>query len=193
MGLASVDVILLGLFLPPEAVGAYFAATRLLQFVVFVPFAASSVTAQRFAEAQAHGDAAGLQALVTRTARLTTRATLAVGAALLVAAPLLLGLLGPGFEASLPVLAILIGGVAAGAALGPGGDLLTMLGAERLCAAVSLACLLASVALNLLLFPVWGPEGAAVAMAVTVAGRGAALALAARLRVWTPALGRASG
>ena len=39
-GFNFVDVVLLGFFLPPEAIAVYFAATRILQFVVFVQHAA---------------------------------------------------------------------------------------------------------------------------------------------------------
>lgn len=180
---AFVDVILVGLLLPPEAVGAYFAATRILQFVVFVQFAASAATAQRFAEAAARADPGTLAALVTRTARLSALATLAIGAAVLAAAPWLLALFGPGFAASLVPLAILVAGIVVQTAFGPGEDVLTMMGAGRLCALVSVASLLAAVLLGLALIPPFGLLGAAGAMALAWAGRGLALCAAARLRL----------
>jgi O-antigen/teichoic acid export membrane protein len=178
-----VDVILVGLLLPPEAVGAYFAATRILQFVVFVQFAASAATAQRFAETAARADRATLAALVTRTARLSALATLAIGASVLAAAPWLLALFGPGFAAGLVPLAILVAGIVAQTAFGPGEDVLTMTGAGRLCALVSLAALLFAVILGLALIPPFGLVGAAAAMALAWAGRGLALCTAARLRL----------
>ena len=165
-GFNFVDVLLLGFFVPPEAVAVYFAATRILQFVVFVQYAATAATAPRFAEAWAHEDHAALRALVVRTARLTSLSTLVVGAAVLAAAPLLLALFGPGFSASVGVLAILIGGVVLQSAFGPAEDLLNMLGGERLCALVSLGFLALAVGLNLALIPAFGVIGAAVAMAL---------------------------
>lgn len=182
-GFNFVDVVLLGFFLPPEAVAVYFAATRILQFVVFVQYAATAATAQRFAEARAHGDDATVGALVVRTARLASLATLAVGAAVLVTAPLLLALFGPGFGASVSVLAILIGGVVLQSAFGPAEDLLNMLGGERLCALVSVGFLALAVGLNLALIPAFGVMGAAVAMALSNVGRGFALSIAARMRL----------
>ena len=182
-GFNFVDVVLLGFFLPPEAVAVYFAATRILQFVIFVQYAATAATAQRFAEAWAHEDHDTLRALVVRTARLASLATLAVGAAVLAAAPLLLGLFGPGFSASAGVLAILIGGVALQSAFGPAEDLLNMLGGERLCALISVACLALAVGLCLALIPAFGVTGAAIAMAVSNVARGFALSLAARGRL----------
>ncbi|TNC12835.1 lipopolysaccharide biosynthesis protein [Methylobacterium terricola] len=191
-GFNFVDVLILGFLLPPAEVGAYFAATRLLQFVVFVQYAASSVTAQRFAEAQAQGDRAGLEALVRRWSRLTLAATLATGLAVVAAGPLLLGLFGPDFRAALPLLALLVAGHGLAAVFGPAEDLLTMLGAERACAAVTVALLAAAVILTLALVPVLGLTGAALAAGLVTAGRGAALALLARRRLGllTPAFAR---
>jgi O-antigen/teichoic acid export membrane protein len=182
-GFNFVDVILLSFFLPPEAVAVYFAATRILQFVVFASYAASTATAPRFAEAKARGDVSSLKALVVRTARLTSAATILIGAAVLVAAPLLLHLFGPGFSASFAPLAVLVAGVVIYSAFGPAEDLLNMLGGERLSAAVALAALALAVCLNLLLIPRYGIMGAATAMAVAFALRGAGLAVVARARL----------
>lgn len=178
-----VDVLLLSLFVSPAEVAIYFAATRILQFVAFVPYAASAATAQRFAEAHARGDHAALAALATRTARLAALGTVAVGAGVLAASPLLLALFGPGFAASVPLLAVLALGLAVQSAFGPGEDLLNMLGAERTCALVSLGALIAAVGLNLVLIPALGTLGAAIAMALAGSGRSLALALAARRRL----------
>jgi O-antigen/teichoic acid export membrane protein len=182
-GFNFVDVIVMGFFLPPEAVAVYFAATRLLQFVVFASYAASAATGPRFAEAKAREDLASLRALVVRTARLTSAATVLIGAAVLLAAPLLLRLFGPGFDASFAPLALLVLGVAVYSAFGPAEDVLNMLGGERLSAAVALAALSVAVVLNILLIPRYGVMGAAAAMASANALRGAGLAFMARARL----------
>ncbi|ACL60401.1 lipopolysaccharide biosynthesis protein [Methylobacterium nodulans] len=191
-GFNFADVLVLGFLLEPAEVGLYFAATRLLQVVVFVHYAASSVTAQRFAEAGARGDRAGLAALVRHWSRLTLLAMLATGLLVLAAGPLLLGLFGAGFRTGLPLLAVLVAGHVVAGAFGPAEDLLTMLGAERLCAAIT-ACLFGlSVGLMLVLVPVLGVLGAALAAALVVVLRGLLLALAAwrRLGLATPAFAR---
>ena len=102
---------------------------------------------------------------------------------MLVAAPLLLHLFGPGFAASLAPLAVLVAGVIIYSAFGPAEDLLNMLGGERLSAAVALAALALAIGLNLLLIPRYGIMGAATAMAVAFALRGAGLAVVARARL----------
>ncbi|HEX2726442.1 MAG TPA: polysaccharide biosynthesis C-terminal domain-containing protein, partial [Beijerinckiaceae bacterium] len=194
-GFNFIDVLLLAFLLPPEAVGVYFAATRILQFVVFVSYAASAATAARFAEAKAHGDVAHLRALVLRTARLASAATFVVGVGVLLAAPILLRFFGPGFDASFGALAILVAGTVLYSACGPAEDVLNMLGGERLCATIALSAFLAAVLLILVLVPPLGIIGAAVAMASANVLRGAALATAARWRlgISTHILARADG
>lgn len=184
-----VDVVVLGLFLEPAAVGLYFAATRIQAFVVFVHYAVSAATAQRLAAARAVGDAAGLTALVRAQARWTLIATAAVALAVVAAAPLLLSLFGPDFRAGLPVVAILAAGSVAASAFGPGEDILTMLGGERLGAGITLLMLAVGAGLCVLLVPGLGPTGAALAMAVAATLRGAAMAVGARAvhDLWTPA------
>jgi O-antigen/teichoic acid export membrane protein len=183
-----VDVLLLGLLMPPAAVGLYFAATRVQQFVPFVQFAASAATAQRFSAAAAGADRAGLVRLVRLQGRATAAATLVTGLAVLAAGPPLLALFGEGFTSGMPVLAVLVAGGVAASLFGPGEDLLTMLGGERLCAAITLAALVLAILLGLLLVPALGLPGAAGAMATATVLRAAALAWAARAvhRLSTP-------
>jgi len=179
----SIDVLVLGLFLPADAVGVYFAATRILQLVLFAQYAATAATAPRFAEASARGDDAALRALVRGTVRLTAGASLALGAGLLLVAPWLLDLFGVGFGAGFGALAILVCGAAVQSSFGPAEDLLNMLGAERVAARVSFAALALAATLNFALIPSCGIIGAAVAMALATAARGAALSVAGQRRL----------
>src|SRR5215218_3329229 len=179
----SIDVLVLGLFVPADAVGVYFAATRILQLVLFAQYAATAATAPRFAEASARGDDAALRALVRGTVRLTAGASLALGAGLLLVAPWLLDLFGAGFGAGFGALAILVCGAAVQSSFGPAEDLLNMLGAERVAARVSFAALALAVTLTFALIPSCGIIGAAVAMALATAARGAALSVAAQRRL----------
>ncbi len=180
MALGFVDVLLLGLFVSAGEVGIYFAATRIVQFVVFAQYAATAATAQRFSEIWAAGQHATLRTLVRRTARLTNVATAAFGGALLLGAPLLLALFGPDFHASFDVLAILVVGAVLQSVFGPAEDLLNMLGYARTCAAVSLAAVAVATILCLVLIPLFGTIGAASAMTVALSLRALALSLAAR-------------
>ena len=179
-GFNVIDVVVLSLLAPPATVGIYFAATRIQQFVVFVHFAATAATAQRFTAAHAAGDRTGLAALVRMQARLALGATILVGAGVMCAAPLLLGLFGPEFQASLPVLAVLVAGSIVAGAFGPGEDLLNMLGGERLAALVTVAMLALAGGLCFALIPLFGVLGAALAMSLATILRAIAMALAAK-------------
>ena len=188
-----VDVLVLGFLVAPASVGLYFAATRIQQFVVFVHYAASAATAQRFTAAKARGDAAGLAALVRDQARWTLAATTLIGLGVIAAAPLLLGLFGPEFRAALPVVAILVAGSIGASVFGPGEDILTMLGGERLCAGITLAMLGLGAVLTLALVPWLGLPGAALAMALANVLRALAMAMGAWAihGIATPAYARA--
>ena len=179
-GFTFVDVVVLGFLMPPSAVGLYFAATRIQQFVVFVHFAAVAATAQRFSAAHAVGDRATLAWLVRLQGRGTLAATALVALAVVAASPLLLAMFGPQFSDSIPILAVLAAGSVAASLFGPGEDLLTMLGGERLCAGITLAMLAVAVGACLLLVPPLGVIGAALGMALTTILRAGILALAAR-------------
>ena len=74
----------------------------------------------------------------------------------LAVSPLLLAMFGPGLGDSVPILCILIAGSVGASLFGPGEDLLTMLGGERLCAGITAGSLLAAAGLCLALVPALG-------------------------------------
>jgi O-antigen/teichoic acid export membrane protein len=178
-GFTFVDVIVLGALVSPAEVGLYFAATRIQQFVVFVHFAISAATLQRYSVAQAQANRFLLAELVRRQGRTTAAATFVVGGAILAASPLLLAMFGADLGASVPILCVLLAGSVAASLFGPGEDLLTMLGGERLCAGLTAGSLIAAAGLCLALVPPFGPLGAALAVALATVARAWLLARAA--------------
>uniref|UniRef100_UPI003AF8B6A3 hypothetical protein n=1 Tax=Methylobacterium radiotolerans TaxID=31998 RepID=UPI003AF8B6A3 len=82
-------------------------------------------------------------------------------------------------------------GSVAASLFGPGEDVLTMLGGERLCAGITLAALALAALLCLILVPWLGVAGAALGVAAAQIGRGLAMALGARAihGLATPVLG----
>jgi O-antigen/teichoic acid export membrane protein len=180
MFLSYVDVLLVSFFLPSEAVAIYFAATRILQFMNFVQYAATAATAQRFSEAQARGDREALQDLLVRTARWNSFATVIVGVGLTIVAAFLLRLFGTGFSEAVPLLLVLMGGTILQTLAGPGEDALMMLGAERLAAKANLIFLICAIALHCAIIPVYGVWGAAWAAAFLMVSRSVCLAIIAQ-------------
>jgi O-antigen/teichoic acid export membrane protein len=165
---SNADILILSLFVEPATIAIYFAASRILQLVAFVQYAATAATAQRFTALNALGDGSALNKLARTTTQLTLIVSVAAAATIYLAAPYLLDLFGEGFGGAMPVLAILMVGLIAQAFAGPGEDLMNMLGEERACAVTCVVALFLNVILNFALIPSFGLIGAAVATAVSV-------------------------
>lgn len=179
----NVDVILLGLLVPPEQVAFYFAASRLAQFLAYVPYGVSATTAQKYAALSAGNRRGELQALVSRATVMMTVLTAAGAVTLSVLAAPLLGFFGPEFHIASQFVPVMCLGIVAACALGPGEDVLNMLGEERLCSIGFIVALAVNVVTALVLIPAMGPMGAAIAMALGLAVRGGVLAAIAYWRL----------
>lgn len=172
----NADILVLGLFVPPEMVAFYFAATRIAQILAYVPYGISAVTAQKYAALAAAGRHDGIQRLVAgATVATTGMAALAALVFSILAAPLLT-VFGPGYETAAYVVPVLCLGIVATCMLGPGEDVLNMLGEERICSTVFMMSVGANVALNFALIPFYGILGAAMATAIALALRSGMLA-----------------
>lgn len=165
---SNADILILSLFVEPSAIAVYFAASRIIQLVAFVPYAATAATAQRFSALNAVGDHAGLRKLARHTTRFTFIVASGAAGFIYLIAPFLLDMFGAGFSYAMPVLLALMVGMMVQTFAGPGEDLLTMLGHERICASSAAAALILNIILNLLLIPIYGVLGAAIASAVSI-------------------------
>lgn len=179
----NADILILGLFMPPEIVAFYFAATRLAQILSYVPYGISAATAQKYAALAAQGERRKLQHLVGAATTLSTGLAVSGALFLWVFAGPLLNLFGDGYDAAAAVVPVLCLGIVLACALGPGEDILTMMGAERLCAFGFFLALLVNLTLNFALIPVMGMMGAAIATAAALALRGVVLAAFAHRRL----------
>ncbi len=163
--LTNADVVVVGLYLPPDQVGIYFAAAKTIVLVQFVYFSIKAAAAPRFSAIIAAGDNSGLADFASQAARWTFWPSLAVGACALAAGELLLSLFGPTFTEGYWLMAILFAGILAKASVGPGEVLLSMAGRQNLCVGVYAVTLAAAIALNVVLIPQFGLTGAAMATA----------------------------
>jgi O-antigen/teichoic acid export membrane protein len=187
----NADVIILGLLVPPEQVAFYFAASRLTQTLAYIPYGVSAATAQKYAAHGVAGRRTDLQALIGRSALLASAATILAALTLTVLAEPLLQLFGSSYDQAAHLVPILGLGMVVACLLGPGEDVLNMLGQERLCAIAFLAALVTNVATAFLLIPLIGPLGAAVAVVLGFSIRGLLLAFFAyrRLGLVLPVMG----
>ena len=161
--LTNSDTVVTGLFLPPGEVGIYFAASKTIAFVQFVMFSVKAASAPRFSALQAEGDSHALGQFALKTARWTFWPVLVVGLVALAFGNFLLSMFGPGFTAGYSVMVILFLGVLGRATVGPAESLLVMAGEQSLCVKVYAAALAANIGLNVVLLPLYGIEGAALA------------------------------
>lgn len=172
---ANADILILSVLMPPEDVGIYFAAVRVLALANFVHFALYFVSGRAFALALAERGGGRLQESVIETARLTFWSTLVALAATLAIGPLLLGAFGEGFRSGYGVMAILAGGILARAMAGQAGELLIVSGRQRQALVIAGGAFFTNAALCLALVPAYGLKGAAFATALSMAVRSAAL------------------
>lgn len=162
--LTNADVLMVGAYMKPNDVAVYFATVKTLALVHFVYFAVKAGVAQRYAQ-YTHGEPEKLAAFARETVSWTFWPSLAMALLLLVLGQPMLALFGPEFVAGYPLLFLLVFGVVARAAVGPCESLLTMSGNQNICAAVYAVTLALNIGLNLVLIPLFGLWGAAMATA----------------------------
>ncbi|WP_312367734.1 lipopolysaccharide biosynthesis protein [Ensifer sp.] len=163
--LTNSDVVIVGFYLKPDDVAVYFAAAKTMALVHFVMFSVKAAAGPRIAGAMAAHDRRQLADIAIESARWAFWPSLVLGGLVLAAGPLLLSLFGAAFVGGWPLMAILFAGIMAKAFIGPAEILLTMAGQQTLCVSLYAAALVANIALNLSLIPVFGLTGAAFATA----------------------------
>lgn len=181
--LTNADVIIVGIYLPPEKVAVYFAAAKTMALVHFVYFSVKAASAQTISSLVSGHDRAALVSFVRQTVQWTFWPSLAVGLSVVAAGPFLLSLFGPSFSDGHVIMMVLFGGILAKAMIGPGEVLLTMSGEHKICSLVYAMALMSNLLLNVALIPVWGLLGAATATAVAMAIEAALLHIIVRRRL----------
>jgi O-antigen/teichoic acid export membrane protein len=180
--LTNADVLLVGVFMQPNEVAVYFATVKTLALVHFVYFSVKAGVAQRYAQFN-QGDRAKLAEFARETVSWTFWPSVAMALVVLILGKPMLHLFGPGFEAGFPLLFPLLLGVVARAAIGPAEALLTMSGNQNICAAVFGATLAVNISLSVLLIPLFGLWGAALATTISMLFEALVLMLTVRRRL----------
>jgi len=133
---------------------------------------------------------------LARIARLNARFSIifasAMALALATAGKWALGLFGPGFEADYPALLILLAGGLVNSFTGSVVYLLMMTGHQRAALWIMAGALGLSIAANIILIPLYGVTGSAIASALALAGWNIAMVIHVRRRIGVDAtaLGR---
>jgi O-antigen/teichoic acid export membrane protein len=155
------DIVLLGALRGPVEAAIYTAATRFL-VVGQTAGLALSMSAQPTLGAQlARGEVAEANRVYRTATAWLILVTWPLYLAMLVAAPLLLGVFGPGYDAGLPVVALLAGAMLVATACGMVDMVLTMAGRTTWNLIDMALALAVQIGLDLLLIPDYGIRGAA--------------------------------
>ena len=164
--LVNADILMVGLLMTPEDVAIYYATVKTIAVVHFVFFAVKAGVANLFAARINDVDQSALRNLARRSASWSFWPSLFVGAAVLVAGPLLLALFGEAFTDGYPLMFIMVAGVVLRASIGPAESLLNMSGNQNICAVVIGCVLVVNIVFNFALIPIYGLYGAAIATAI---------------------------
>jgi O-antigen/teichoic acid export membrane protein len=161
--LNQIDILLLGIFANATAAAHFAAASRLAGLVPFGLVAIVTVSGPLIASAYRRG---ALDEMA-RIARINARASLAFALAMAVvlagAGGFALSAFGSGFEDAYPALVVLLAGGLINAFTGSVGYFLLMTGHQAAAMAIMAAALLVSAVLNILLIPILGVLGSAIA------------------------------
>lgn len=163
------DVIMLGALLGAREAGLYAAASRVALLIAFGLQAMNSVTGPELASRHAAGDRRGMRSALRLSSKVVAAYTLPAALLLTLCGDWILGLFGEAFREAGPALRLLILGQVVNALCGPTALAMAMTGRQRLAAWIFALTALGNVALNFLLIPRFGLQGAALATLTGVA------------------------
>jgi O-antigen/teichoic acid export membrane protein len=169
-GTMEANLFVAGIYLPPEELAVFNAAYRTSNFVNYGMVAITFMAAPRVSRLFFEEDPIGLQRIVTQQAHLRFLFAVCATAALLLLGERMLALFGEQFVEGYTALAILVAAHLFVGMTGPAVQILSISGNERRCALVFACALVGVVVANTLLVPLWGIEGAALAVLVVSMG-----------------------
>ncbi len=181
--LNQISVIVLGALDGNAAAGLYGAAVRISYVLQPLIASLNGAIAPMAADLHARGDRAELQRVTSLGVRVVMVIAVVAAAVVIVLGRWILGLMGEEFEAAYPLLVVLICGHLVFAAAGPAGILLNMTGHHVDSAKVLALGAAVNLVSCLVLIPIYGALGAAVAMALTLAVWSGAMAYVAAKRL----------
>jgi len=125
-GAPTLSVVVLGLVIPPEETGPFFAAVKTAQLMSLLLLAASMVSSPLISRQYGRGDQAAVQAICAVVALASTCFAAGAFAFIAIAGDGLLTMFGEGFARAHPELVVVAIGYLINAACGPNGALLNM-------------------------------------------------------------------
>lgn len=164
--LQRVDVLMLGALLDPAQAGIYAASGRIAAVVGFGLASVNSIATPMLAEYFEKRDFSNIQTVLTWSARIAALVAVPMVMVLYVFGEHLLALFGEEFIVGQSALQILLIGSVVNATVSSVGFALVMGGQQNKAAAIMAVAVLVNVALNVLLIPRYGIQGAATATVI---------------------------
>jgi O-antigen/teichoic acid export membrane protein len=168
--MVQVDRVALGHYLSARDVGIYSIAAAMVAYVPLVLQSINQIFSPTIADLHTRGEHALLSRLFQSLTKWVIGLTIPLAAVVIVFARPLMRIFGPDFADGWPILIIGTVGQLVNCGVGSVGYLLLMSGNQKRLIKVQSAMAAGMIGLNVLLVPVWGVVGAAVAAAVTNVG-----------------------
>jgi stage V sporulation protein B len=166
---AQIGNILIGYYLNPSEVGIYAVAVMLAQVLTLIPSAVQQVTAPMTATLYSKRDIQGVRHLFHSTLKKSLIISLIIALAIAIAAPAIITIIfTEAYASSYVPLLILLVGYAIGASYGAVGATLSSIGKVKTIFRISGICAIFNIILTILLVPVIGINGAALATTATM-------------------------
>jgi O-antigen/teichoic acid export membrane protein len=160
--------LILGVWGTSADVGIYGAASRVVVLLNFLTMAVSSIAAPKFSALHQQGNMPALGALAKSSTKLLVLVATPAFAILFLLPDKVMGLFGHEFASGATVIMILAAGQLINIITGPAGNVLMMCGHERLVRNTLVFSALICVVISLVLIPLIGVLGAAIANSITV-------------------------
>ncbi len=161
------DVVMIGFFFESQNVGLYNVASRTSSLVSFVLIAVNAVAIPIYSSLFVKNDLIELQKFVTKVAKGIFWPSLIISIMLLILSNFILSLFGAEFVSAKVALIILLLGHIINAIAGPVGSILNMTGYQNQSMKVYGISAISNIILNLILIPLYGIIGAAIATTIT--------------------------
>ena len=166
--LIRTDVIMIGIFRSTTEVGVYTAASMIASIVPFTLVAANTIVAPVISELFTQHRMAELQSIITFVTRWIFMLTIPIVLGIMILGEFILSLFDPTFVSGYVALIILTLGQIINVFVGSVAFLLTMTNHQNIAAKVMGISAFMNIILNLMLVPIYGIMGAAIATAITM-------------------------
>ncbi len=161
------DILVIGFLMDSSAAGIYGAASKIAGLTIFALTAVNAIIVPRIAPLYENNEHEKLQQLVRTASRLSFVGSLVIFSGLVVFSGFLLRVFGDEFVVGQTPLLLLGMALVINSTMGPVGYLLAMTNYQRILTLIFVTSAAVNIGLNLLLIPLMGLEGAAIATIIS--------------------------